>query len=82
MLEDLKKYLRETPQAELQKEWTSLSRFDNVGPTVTELFESWKTFYDEDYYEFLKYPEPEKVEINKSEAPDFVESFFLTKIVL
>ena len=34
MLEKLRKYLKETPREQLEKEWDEISKLDLPGPTV------------------------------------------------
>ena len=39
ILEDLKKYFRETPQEKVMKDWAETESFDEVGPNIDEFFE-------------------------------------------
>lgn len=36
ILEELKRYLQDTPQEQLTKDWEATKRYDQVGPTIYE----------------------------------------------
>ena len=39
ILEDLKKYFRETPREKVVKDWADTEKFDEVGPKIEDFFE-------------------------------------------
>lgn len=39
ILEDLKKYFRETPQEKVMKDWAETESFDEFGPNIDAFFE-------------------------------------------
>jgi hypothetical protein len=49
MLEELKKYFKETSRDTIESEWNSLSHFEGVGFSVSKLIDNWSSFYDEEY---------------------------------
>jgi hypothetical protein len=76
MIEELKKYLRETSSELLKSEWDSLAQID-TGPLVCDMLKDWHYHYGTDYLNLLIESEPERIEIAKTETPYFMESFFL-----
>tara|TARA_B100001105_G_C22219792_1_gene369139 strand:+ start:188 stop:430 length:243 start_codon:yes stop_codon:yes gene_type:complete len=45
LLEDLKRYFRETPREKIMSDWAKSEKFDNVGPPVDEFIEFSKKYY-------------------------------------
>lgn len=45
MLEDLKKYFRNTPSEQIMKDWAETQSSDNIGPTVEEFLQKTKTYF-------------------------------------
>lgn len=45
LLEDLRKYLRETPRKKIMSDWAKSEKFDEVGPPIDEFIEFSKKYY-------------------------------------
>lgn len=45
LLEDLKKYFRDTPREKVMKDWAESENLDAVGPNVDEFFEVSKILF-------------------------------------
>ncbi|RZJ69803.1 hypothetical protein [Flavobacterium sp.] len=48
ILEELKKYFRDTPQDQIQRDWAETEKFKTVGPTVHEYMNATKRYLDLD----------------------------------
>lgn len=47
LLEDLRKYFKETPQQKIASDWAKSEKYDDVGPSVDEFIESSRRYYYE-----------------------------------
>ena len=45
LLEDLKKYFRDTPQEKIMKDWAETEKFDEVRPQLDKFFEVSKILF-------------------------------------
>lgn len=45
LLEDLKKYFKETPQEKIISDWAKSEKYDEVGPPINEFIEISKKYY-------------------------------------
>ena len=73
MLEQLKKYLKETKRNEIQEDWKKIEQMGFKGPNAFEYIG-----FLEDKYRLLlpQYCHPKGVKIPKNMTPDFSGSFF------
>jgi hypothetical protein len=77
MLEQLKKYIRETSSDELRQEWEKVEQLGFTGPNAFEYIE----FLNDNYKLFLpRFCEPKGVKIPENMTPNFSGSFFLLNI--
>ena len=72
MLEELKRYFRETPKEEVLRQWEETKDLDEVGPTVEEFLE-----YTEHFYKTtMEDPLTDKGILNEKLSPEFTSGFF------
>jgi hypothetical protein len=45
LLEDLRKYFKETPQQQIASDWAKSEKYDDAGPSVDEFIESSRKYY-------------------------------------
>ena len=45
LLEDLKKYFKETPKEKIKSDWAKSERYDEIGPTVDKFIEYSRKYY-------------------------------------
>ncbi len=45
LLEDLRKYFKETPQQQITSDWARSEKYDSAGPSVDEFIESSRKYY-------------------------------------
>ena len=45
LLEDLKKYFRDTPDEQIQKDWSESEKYDEIGPSVEEFIKETQSFF-------------------------------------
>lgn len=45
LLEDLRRYFKETPQHQIESDWAKSEKYNSVGPPVNEFIESSRKYY-------------------------------------
>ncbi|UWY29371.1 hypothetical protein N4T20_05400 [Flavobacterium sp. TR2] len=45
LLEDLKKYFKETPKEQIKSDWAKSEKYDEIGPAVDEFIEYSRKYY-------------------------------------
>lgn len=77
MIDELKKYLKETPIEDLVKEWMDENDYSKSSPSVDQLIEEWSCFYDNpESFPKVSFEEPKTVKNRTDKDSKFVESFF------
>jgi len=74
----LKEYIKETPFSELKEQWSSIQEMGLNGPTVKEYLDFLHCKYSYDLHENYSINQIE----SENMTPNFLESFFLSKIAI
>ena len=45
LLEDLRKYFKETPEEKIKNDWANSEKYDDVGPSVDKFIEDSRKYY-------------------------------------
>lgn len=76
MINELKKYMENTPIEDLLNEWVNLDGYSKLSPSVDELMSEWSAYYDPGKIPKVKFEQPIVLENKTNKDSKFSESFF------